>query len=138
MGDAQLADSASVTIEGVSEQIRRRRERLGLSKAKLAALAGVDRETLTKVEDGFEITAMKLRQILEALDAREYEYTMEGKTPVARSEPPEDAETIEFTVAGDFGVKVTVKGPIERHELLRADVAEIIRSIRAGDPPTPE
>lgn len=45
-----------------------------------------------------------------------------------------DLEQIEFTVEGDFGVKVTVKGPIADRAELEASVANIIRSIRQGDP----
>lgn len=40
-------------------------------------------------------------------------------------------EQIEFTVEGDFGVKVTVRGPINDRAALQESVAEIIRSIRA-------
>jgi hypothetical protein len=47
--------------------------------------------------------------------------------------PPDfDIETIEFVVEGDFGVKVTVKGPIRDRAELEASVTNIIRSIRTG------
>lgn len=52
-----------------------------------------------------------------------------GSGPTRRDESAE-LEQIEFTVEGDFGVKVTVKGPIADRAALEDSVAKIIRSIR--------
>jgi hypothetical protein len=49
-----------------------------------------------------------------------------------QSGPALTLEQIEFVVEGDFGVKVTVKGPITDRAALEASVANIIRSIREG------
>lgn len=127
-----LADSARMTTGEEAARVAERRERLGLSRSKLAALAGVDRETLAKVEGGQEVTAAKLRQILAVLDERERDYGLGPETQPA--EQATSLETIEFVVEGDFGVKVTVRGPITNREDLQAAAAEIIRSIR-GDRP---
>ena len=124
-----LAQSSNVDSDDAAK-VAERRELLGLSRAKLAALAGVDRETLAKIEAGQPTTAAKLSQVLAALDRREHEYGMDPQAVVAE---PSTVEQIEFTVEGDFGVKVTVKGPIADRTELEASVANIIRSIRETD-----
>jgi DNA-binding XRE family transcriptional regulator len=126
----QLAESVAVAHED-NGSVTARREKLGLSKAKLAALADVDRETLAKIEAGQPVTQTKAQQVEDALRTREYEYGLDAPAEVP---PPNGnaAETVEFTIEGDFGVRVTVRGPITDHEILRADVTEIIRSIREG------
>lgn len=130
MGALLLAQSDNVSDEQ-ADRVTERREQLGLTKSKLAALAGVDRETLAKIEDGQTVMPAKLAQVLAALDRREHEYGMD--TTAAPTEEP-TVEQISFTVAGDFGVTVTVKGPIGDRLELEASVANIIRSIRENSP----
>jgi transcriptional regulator with XRE-family HTH domain len=93
--------------------------------APFAREAGVSRTTLAAIEAGtVDPRDKSLAKILRALDQLEDEG---GVAP--RSEA---IETIEFTVEGDFGVKVTVKGPIRDRGELEQSVANIIRSIREG------
>jgi DNA-binding XRE family transcriptional regulator len=127
----QLAESVAVAHED-NGSVTARREKLGLSKAKLAALADVDRETLAKIEAGQPVTQTKAQQVEDALRTREFEYGMGAPAATVAPANGNGAETVEFTIEGDFGVRVTVKGPITDHEILRADVTEIIRSIREG------
>jgi transcriptional regulator with XRE-family HTH domain len=129
------ADSSSVVVR-IGEALRQRREAIGLDIAQLAREAHVSRTTLHHLEDGKtkKPSTSVLKKLLDALDAAEAE---SGVTQVVPSEAP-NVEMIEFEVAGDFGVKVVVRGPVSEHETLRADVSEIIRSIREGDAKSPE
>jgi DNA-binding XRE family transcriptional regulator len=129
----QLAESAGMTPEG-NGSVTARREKLGLSKAKLSAMAGVDRETLTKIEAGQPVTQTKATQVEDALRTREFEYGMD----VAEAAPtaPASVEQMEVVVEGDLGVRVTVKGPITDREAIVDSVVKIMRSIRESSPDT--
>lgn len=122
------AESPIVSGKVTGEEIRRRREAAGLDIAELAREAEVSRTTLHSIEAGGGARGSSYGKVLRALEAAEAE---NGGVQVVPSETP-DVEMIEFQVEGDFGVKVVVRGPISSHETLRADVAEIIRSIRKG------
>lgn len=130
---AEKADLAPVAEGSLGEEIRRRREAVGLDQSELAREATIGRTTLHNIETGVSGKPATLAKVLRALAAAE----AESGVQVASSEAP-DVEMIEFEVAGDFGVKVVVRGPISEHETLRADVAEIIRSIREGTGKTSE
>lgn len=85
--------------------------------------SGVSRNAITAAEDGHgsEGTYQRLEAWLARFDVE-----------TERDEPR--LEQIEFTVEGDFGVKVTVRGPIRDRAALEDSVAKIIRSIRQGAP----
>lgn len=111
-------------------QIQERRVRLGMTVKDLAARAGIDRGRLTKLEAGApEVRATTVGAVQAALDRIE-EHSGVHDAPARDGE----IEQIEFVVEGDFGVKVTVKGPITDRAALESSVANIIRSIRAGSP----
>lgn len=118
------AESAVVTSEERGQAIRRRRMALGIrSVSELAERSGVSRSATTAAEhgDGARGTYERLEAWLSELER-------------AEGSPAEQSlEQIEFTVEGDFGVKVTVRGPITDRAALQESVAEIIKSIRAGD-----
>lgn len=110
-------------------EIARRRLALGIkSLREFRAATGVSRNAITAAEEG--TASAGTYQRLEAwLDKYEFE------TGADAPDAPESVEQIEFVVEGDFGVKVTVRGPITDREQLRADVAEIVRSIRQEQAP---
>lgn len=118
----------SPVADDFGAEIIRRREAVGLDQAALAREAGVGRTTLHNIEAGGSPRATTRLKLMRALEAAE----AESGVVLAASQTPE-VEMIEFQVEGDFGVKVTVRGPVADHETLRADVAEIIRSIREND-----
>jgi transcriptional regulator with XRE-family HTH domain len=110
------------------EAIRRRRFAQGFkSLREFSERTGVSREAVTNAERGeaSEGTYHRLEAFLD-----QWEHT------VGEDQPPV-VEQMTFIVEGDFGVKVTVSGPVSDREALEASVANIIRSIRKSSPDTP-
>jgi transcriptional regulator with XRE-family HTH domain len=120
--NGEAADLPLVDNAERGEAIRRRRMALGIrSVSELAARTGVSRSAASAAEHGGGA-----RGTYERLEAWLSEQERNGL-----SAPPSDGvEQIEFTVEGDFGVKVTVKGPISDRAALEDSVAKIVRSIR--------
>jgi transcriptional regulator with XRE-family HTH domain len=122
----ERGDFAVVTAETRGEAIRQRRMAFGLrSVREFAERTGLARETVTRAEHG-EASEGTYQRLEAWLDA--FEHEIGADEPAA----PVSIEQIEFTVEGDFGVKVTVKGPINDRAQLEESVTRIIRSIRDG------
>lgn len=123
-GNGAGAESAVVDTAERGQAIRKRRMALGIrSVSELATRSGVSRSATTAAEHGDGA-----RGTYERLEA----WLAEQERAEGSSVEP-SLEQIEFTVEGDFGVKVTVRGPITDRAALQESVAEIIKSIRAGD-----
>jgi transcriptional regulator with XRE-family HTH domain len=119
-------DSAQSGVMGnEGEQLRARREALGMDVAPLAKELGVNRQTLTAIENGQGYRQKTLSKILNGLDRLEAEAGI--TKPATR---PMEAGMIEFEVSGDFGVKVVVRGPVTDAQALEASVTRIIHNIR--------
>jgi transcriptional regulator with XRE-family HTH domain len=110
-------------------RLRARRERIGWDVKRLAAEAGVHRTTLAALEAGEGSRGTTRAKVENALTAAEKEMGL-SELPES-SMPTIQAGLVEFEITGDFGVRVVARGPVENHELLAADVARIIRDIRA-------
>lgn len=111
-------------IESVGDQIKSRREALGMTRRDLAERAGVDRGRLGKIEDG---TANAPRSstiglILRTLDALEEELGEDGS----------DYVTITVDLPGELSGKVTVKG---RPDGVAEAVADLLRRMERQDSP---
>jgi len=117
------AQSGVVGNEG--EQLRARRKALGMDVAPLAKELGVNRQTLSAIEEGQGYRQKTLSKILSGLDRLEAEAGI--VKPATR---PMEAGMIEFEVSGDFGVKVVVRGPVSDAQALEASVTRIIHNIR--------
>lgn len=129
-GDEGAAELPAVTDER-GEAIRRRRMALGIrSTRELAIRSGVSRSATSAAEHGEGSAGTYQR--LESWLADQERAQGVGQ-PVAA-----EFEQIEFVVEGDFGVRVTVKGPINDRGALEESVAKIIRSIRESSPPPSE
>jgi transcriptional regulator with XRE-family HTH domain len=129
------AQSADVADEG--NRIRERRLRLGVPKLELARLADVDRGTLANIEAGGHYRRESFLSVSDALSRLEEEAGIDAPPPLqvaATSEPG----IVEFTVEGDFGVRVVVRGPIANVEDLEQSVARIVTSIREGQREDPD
>ena len=101
--------------------IAARRKGLGLSVKALAERAGVDRGRLAAIEDGAAARSSTIGAIEAALDRLEGE--MSG--------PYDDAgTTVTFRLAGNFGVDVTVQGPVANLTELEESVSRLIRDMR--------
>ena len=118
----ESGDWAAVTAETRGEAIRRRRMSHGIrSVREFAEQTGLARETVTRAEHG-EASEGTYQRLEAWLDAFEHE--------IGADEPAEgpSIEQITFTVEGDFGVKVTVQGPIRDRAELEESVAKISSS----------
>lgn len=130
MGRIDRGDSSPMSNEG--QQVKARRERLGMSIQELAKEAGVSRDTLSDLESGTkDFRRLTLNKIQRALDSIEEEAGV-GAPPPAESSAKEP-DLIEFDISGDFGVHVIVKGPVADAELLQRQVLGIIREIRRAE-----
>jgi transcriptional regulator with XRE-family HTH domain len=117
-------DWLTVTAEERGNAIKRRREAHGIRYlSEFADRTGVSREAVTKAERG-EASEGTYQRLEAWLDAFDHEVGNDQAS----------VEQIEFTVEGDFGVKVTVKGPITDRAELEDSVTKIIRSIRGERP----
>lgn len=128
MAVAGVADRLRSVTSEVGDEVRGRRERLGLTIKALAERAGVDRGRLSALEKGdSRPRASTLGAVLHALDELEREL---GKDNGAGSD---DLDVVEFQVAGNFGVRVIVKGPVRDRAELEESVLRLIARMQAGE-----
>lgn len=110
-------------------QIAQRRTRLGMTLSALAREAGVDRNILSKIEQGGgahrDSTIGTLNATLDRLEAE-----MGMDVPAVSSVPTEEG-MVEFLVAGNFGVSVTMKGPVRNIAELEEAVARLVGRLQA-------
>lgn len=125
---ASVLESPKVVgvVEVEDEGIRERRERLGLTLRALADRAGVDRGRLSDIEKGATPRPSTLAQIRRALD----EFEDETSGPYDH-----DAEerTVTFRMSGNFGVDVTVSGPVENLAELEDSVGRLLQRMRSDE-----
>jgi transcriptional regulator with XRE-family HTH domain len=121
--------------ESRGQALKKRRLSLGIkSISQLHRESGLSREAITAAEEGHGSTASYER--LEAwFDRFEHET---GSEAAEAAEHAENHGIVEFTVDGDFGVKVVVRGPIQDVEALERSVGRIVASIREGQKEDPE
>lgn len=107
------------------DQIRERRERLGIGKRPFAEMAGVNRNTLAAIESGggfHHATIAKIERLLTDLE------TEAGiHTPAVEST---EEGLVEFEVSGD---RIVVRGPVADADQLARMVAKLIRETRESD-----
>lgn len=127
--DRTAATLMTMGEETRGQSIERRRIKHGLSGRRLAKLAGMDPATLRDAEaDSESTTDLTYSRIFRALDDFEHETSSEAEE--AAEESAAGAGLVEFRVSGNFGVDVTVKGPIADLPELKAAVADLIREVR--------
>jgi transcriptional regulator with XRE-family HTH domain len=127
---AMSALTGRITVAGVDpigDEVSARRLAIGMSVSALAKRAGVDRGSLSKLEEGGVVRDTTEAAVLQALAEIEHEF---GIDPTAKPERP-GPHLIEFEVTGDFGVRVVVKGPVENAAELEASVARLIRDMKS-------
>ena len=95
-----------------------------MSQRDLERESGVNRATIAAVESGDKnVRPASVKAISAALDRVETE----------TSGPYDDEpKTVTFRLQGNFGVDVTLQGPVDNLDELEASVARLIRSM--GDP----
>ena len=114
--------SGPVTDEG--EQVRARRERLGLSMNQLAKSAAVSRDTISAIEAGQGFHRSSLTKIERALEIAEDEYGITAPPPT--SEKP---HVIVVRLTDPQGWQVAVEGPITDRAELEETARRLIRSL---------
>lgn len=119
--DSDTGHLRDLDNEARGAAIRARREAAGMTVVDLAGETGISRQTIARAEEGHASKAT-YRQLEGWLDRFDEE--------TGANDPPEDNGMIEFTVEGDFGVRVVVKGPIRDAEALERSVTRIVRNIR--------
>lgn len=107
--------------------IRTRRQALGLTATKLAALAEVSRVHLSEIESGRkEPSAAWLRRVELAMDRYEHETGQDEPEP----ERPEKPNVIRVEVQGVYGAKALVfEAPPENIAELEAMVDRVMRRL---------
>lgn len=115
-----------VEDEKRGERIRQRRMAHGIkSLREFAERSGVSREAITAAEGGSASQATYER--LEAwLDRFEHEVGADDH------EHDHDDDQVEFQISGNFGVNVTIKGPVADLTRLEVAAAHLLREIQAA------
>lgn len=120
----------TLAVVGEGEQIRERRERLGMSHRALAKESGVNRATIARLEEGGIVRGASAGAIVAALDRLEREMSGPYDADVAATGPGE----VTFTLHGNFGVSVTVQGPVENMEQLRGEAQQLLAQMMRDTP----
>lgn len=113
------------------EEVRHRRERLGLTQAELGREAGgedtpIHRNTISAIEEGRSGNRMKMALVVRALDRLEEEAGITAPPPVAA--PPTQGEPRPIIVRGRTaaGVEYAVEGPVEDLPELEASLQRLL------------
>ena len=123
-----MTDPGGTDVSG--DEIRQRRTRLGLSKARLADRAEVSVDTLRDWENGatnpHDTTKARILRVLDDLD----EETGFDEEPV----PGADPAVVRYVVRGIKGIEaLVVEGPVENIAELEASAERIVRRLAADD-----
>lgn len=110
---------------GVGGAIRARRAALGLSVKALAERAGVDRGRLAAIEEGASARSATIGALESTLSRLEEE--MGG---------PYDSEhgLVTFRLRGNFGIDVTLQGPVDNLDELEASVERLLAKMEQPPP----
>lgn len=124
-GERIKARRLALGMRGVDTFAREMRKEIELGRG---LMSPPDRKQITAAEKG-EARSLEMYERIEAW----LNYFDERMGSDMESEPDEN-DLIEFNVSGDFGVNVIVKGPIRDADVLRRQVAALVREIRGKDP----
>jgi transcriptional regulator with XRE-family HTH domain len=132
MAVAVLTDRFSGVDSEMARSIRSRREHLGMTIKDLAEEAQVDRGRLSALESGTSRPrASTVGAILRTLER------LERETGLSDAKVTENSDLVEFEVAGNFGVRVVVKGPVRDRAELEESVLRLISRMQQQQPPNP-
>lgn len=121
MAEVPEADNLTPVDKDMGRRVADRRNRLGMSQRQLAIRAGIDRETLKKLEVGNPRTRETTVQVvLATLDSLEHE--LGADVPDAT-----EADLVEYVVRVPGGTaEVTVRGHLSSADELEERVARLI------------
>lgn len=135
------AATAVTRVDGMDDQarararqIKARRERLGMRITDLAKEADVNRGQLGEYESTKHSPSEPwIRKVENTLDRLEHETGIADESSPARPLDPE-GEFVEFTVEGNLGVKVVVKGPVKNMAELQAAAERLVAGMQRDRP----
>jgi transcriptional regulator with XRE-family HTH domain len=115
---------------GRGARIRARRERMSWDKQAFAKRAGMNRETLARVEDDEpNVRATTYAQAERALDALAAELGFDDD--IAEPHEPVEAAPIRLTFHDVYGIgEIIVEGPVDHPDELTEAVSKILEGIR--------
>lgn len=116
-----------VSAEG--DDIRARRERLGVDALDLASAAGIHRNTLSALEKGSSYNASTLSKVLRALEAMEEEAGIGAPSAADVPAAPTEPHIIVVRLKNDVG-EVAVEGPVDDLAELEAAARRLLRGLR--------
>ena len=120
-------------------QLQARRIAIGMTIKALAEHAGVDRGSLSDLEKGKRVQLTTVGAVDKALTELEHEMGMDLPSQVVPVRPIGDPAEgmVEFEIAGNFGVKAVIKGPVssmaELQEAARRLIADMGQDARKGE-----
>lgn len=131
--ESRTVSSDEDDADGRGAEIQRRLSDLGISDREFYDKTGIDRKTLKRAIAGVPGTRPSTYiAITAALDRLER---------MVRGEPADrpEADYVEFTVEGNFGVRAVVKGPVKDMDELQRAVARLVKEMRqeGNDPSDP-
>lgn len=135
MSALQSSTTVNPVDSHTGEAFKARRTAIGMSVAALAKAAGVDRGSLTALEEGRGVRDTTVAAIEKTLSDLEHELGMDVPSQVAAVEPTDRPEPLRFTFRDIYGVgELIVEGPVDRPDELIASVAKLLAEIR-NEPP---
>lgn len=100
-----------------------RREALGMTAVELARRSGVDRGRIKVIEEGGNARVATMGALEKALD----EFDAETSGPYDSG----DRGLVTFRLKGNFGVDVTVQGPVDDLPALEASVSRLLSKMES-------
>ena len=138
MSALHVATSVKAVMSEQGGQFKARRTAIGLSVSALAKRAGVDRGSLTNLEDGKPVRDTTVALIDKTLSDLEHELGMDEPSVVEAPAAAAAPAMIRFTVEGVYGAKaLVVEGPVENIAELEAAVDKIMRRLAGEQGDTP-
>lgn len=110
-------------------EVKRRRERIGMTISDLAERSQVNRDTVSAIEHGKGYRADRLTAIHHALDDLEEEM---GLGPI-EDDPAAEPRVAVFKIEGSRGGRVVVEVPVEDADRLLDTVLRLRREMEADD-----
>lgn len=125
-----LRIATNVAPVNPGEDVKARRTAIGMSVAALAKRAGVDRGSLTALEEGRGVRDTTVAAVEKTLSDLEHELGMDVPSQV-KAPVESTGEPLRFTFHDIYGVgELIVEGPVDRPDELVAAVAKLLAQIR--------
>jgi transcriptional regulator with XRE-family HTH domain len=115
-----------VDDSGAGQRIKQRREKYGMTKSDLAARSGVSRGRLAEIEAGI---VPGLPETIVKIEAALDKFQQETSGPY-----DEPGGMVTYRLTGNFGVDVTLQGPVSNLSELEQAVARLLAQMQQQPP----